>query len=88
MGRRTVKYSWLLISFLQSFSIVLSNYIIGIKSIKSVISYNRALVFFVALYLSMYIQHAKFIETRFAMLGLALFIYGLLSNNQKLFKAY
>ena len=78
------KYSWFLISFLQSFSIVLSNYIIGIKFTKSVISYNWALVFFVALYLSMYIQHVKFIETRFAMLGLALFIYGLLSNNQKL----
>ncbi len=74
-------FGWYIISFLHSCAIVITNYIIGTRFLTNSINYKFALLFFIAMFLAMYTQHAKFIESRFAMLGISMFIYGLLSKN-------
>lgn len=78
------KYGWFLISFIQSLAIVLANYFSSIKIMNGKWKTNIAVLFFLTLFLSMYTQHAKFIDTRFGMLGLSIFIIGILEKNKKL----
>ena len=78
------KYAWLLISFLQSLAIVTTNYIAALRSSIGLLDYRWNISLFVALFLATYTQHAKFIDTRFAMLGIAVFIYGISVKSLKI----